>query len=500
VNSFTEKFQAARVVSTPLIAIQTPDAAGTIATLCKLEPKDARVASWDIVRGVVPGSKSFRAELEVVNSGLETLTNPAEALSFAAQIPAQDMLFFVHNAHLYAKSQNADVVQAIWNLRDVFKRTGSTLVLLCPEIQLPAELQDVLVLDEPLPTKEELGKIVLECVDSAKNLKIDNVKANGEVQKCAEALSGLSSFVAEQSTMMMLSVARKISVPELWERKRKAIEQIPGLTVNRSGETFDDIRGVENAKKFFRAVINGNEPPNVVLFFDEIEKALAGATGGDLSGTSQEMLGALLTWMQERAVTGTIALGPPGCAKSMIAKATGNTAGIPTIQFDLSGMKGSLVGESGRNLRQAFKVVDAVSGDRVLCIATCNAIAKLPPELRRRFAFGTFFFDLPTAEERAAIWELYLKKYNLNSDPCDDDMGWTGAEIQQCCNIAFRLKISVAEAATYIVPVSRSAAEDIENLRTQANGRFISASAPGVYVKEPIEAATSTLRRKVKVV
>ncbi len=48
----------------------------------------------------------------------------------------------------------------------------------------------------------------------------------------------------------------------------------------------------------------------------------------------------------------------------------------------------------------------------MLFIATSNSIASLPPELRRRFTLGTFFFDLPTAEERETIWRIYLKKYD----------------------------------------------------------------------------------------
>jgi SpoVK/Ycf46/Vps4 family AAA+-type ATPase len=51
----------------------------------------------------------------------------------------------------------------------------------------------------------------------------------------------------------------------------------------------------------------------------------------------------------------------PGAAKSLVAKATGNTAGIPTIAFDLGAMQNALVGESGGRLRTALKVVDAVT-------------------------------------------------------------------------------------------------------------------------------------------
>ncbi len=251
------------------------------------------------------------------------------------------------------------------------------------------------------------------------------------------------------------------------------------MNVWRGGETFDDIGGCENIKRFLCAVINGAEPPRGIVFVDEIEKAFAGA-GTDLSGVKTELTGTILTWMQDRGADGILFLGPAGSAKSVTAKAAGNTAGIPTIAFDLGAMQGSLVGESGDNLRAALKVVDAVTNGRSLWIATCNSIGTLPPELRRRFTLGTFFFDLPSPEERAAIWKIYRAKYEVSGEIPDDE-GWTGAEIKECCRKAYRLKISLVESSQYIVPVSRSAAEPIKTLRTQASGKFISASHPGVY-------------------
>jgi hypothetical protein len=121
-----------------------------------------------------------------------------------------------------------------------------------------------------------------------------------------------------------------------------------------------------------------------------------------------------------------------------------------------------------------------VTQNRSLFVATCNSIGTLPPELRRRFTFGTFFFDLPTGPERFAIWAIYCTKYKVGGE-LPDDTGWTGAEIKMCCDIAHRLKMPLQQAAQYIVPVARSAADQIEKLRTLASGKFISASTPGVY-------------------
>ncbi len=358
-------------------------------------------------------------------------------------------------------------MQGIWNLRDEYKATGRTLVLMTtPGAALPVELaQDVLVLDEPLPSGEDLQIIIRDTFRAAEL----NEPEPEVMTRATDALAGLAAFPAEQALAMAL-VKGQLDTEDLWERKRRFIEQTPGLSVWRGGETFDELGGLLNVKSFMKAVLAGVDPPRVVVFIDEIEKAFAG-TGTDLSGVKTEMTGTMLTWMQDHEADGTLYLGPPGSAKSATAKATGNTAGIPTIAFDLTAMESSLVGASGDRRRAALKVVEAVSQGRALFIATCNSITSLPPELRRRFTLGTFFFDLPTPEEREAIWAIYLAKYGVSGELPDDE-GWTGAEIKECCRKAYRLKMSLTEAAHYIVPVSKSASDQIKSLRQQASGRF----------------------------
>lgn len=487
-------FKAARRVSAPTIVIRTADQYAAMMTIkASFNGNPPPLLVWDLALGM--RGLNEEGQMAFNDFGVEPImtTNPGEALGLALKLPEKSVLF-CFNAHRIVS--NETVSQAIWNVRELFKTDGRTLVLLGPDMPLPAELQqDALVIDEALPTEDQLKAIIVDQLDAAGITDKVNDLALG---KAVDAVAGLAAFPAEQAVAMSLS-PDGINIGDLWERKRTAIEQAPGLSVWRGVETFDDIGGVENVKTFGRKVLTGSVPPRAVVFIDEIEKAMSGV-GTDTSGVSTEMLGTMLTWMQDRNVTGMLLVGPPGAAKSAYAKALGNTAGVPTIAFDLGAMKGSLVGQSGSNLRQALKVVDAVSNDRALVVATCNSLASLPPELRRRFTFGTFFFDLPTAEEREKIWMLYALKYRIvgQAQTRPKDEGWTGAEIKACCDIAYRLKITVVEAASYIVPVAKSAAESIQKLRETASGRFISASEPGIYTHNKITSGPAA-QRKIEV-
>ena len=471
--SLAEELRAARSKGVPLIAVETRDPATAVNAAALAIGKDDLLATWDCVRAFVPHKPSYAKRIPEANADYF-----AAAMTAAAAFEP-DACVCVLNAHRFL--DDAAAVQAVWLLRDSNKAKGRTLVLLvAPGFRLPQELRDdVLLLREELPDADELGGIVNRLHEDAGIAPA----TNGTLESAVHALRGLTAFGAEQSAALALRKSG-LNIDAAWERKRRLIEQARrGAPSEATGKGFAGIGGCEAIKGFCRGILDGKQKPAAVVFVDEIEKALSGAAGGnDQSGVSQDQLGALLTWMQDKGAAGMILLGPAGSGKSAIAKAVGEEGKIPTIALDLGAAKGSLVGQSEQQLRAALDVIDSVSDGRSLWIATCNSIADLPPELRRRFKLGTYFFDLPDAAERAAIWALFRAKYGVAAaDPAPADEGWTGAEIASCCEIAWRLGVPLAEAAEYIVPVSRSAPERLAALRKQAAGRFLSASKPGTY-------------------
>lgn len=464
-----------RRAGVPLCALETSDPAESIRrAVGGLNGKADSLAlmQWDFIRGLTGLNEKGRLAVGSVCEDVMQTLNPSECLALLEKSRMKDVLCFFHSGHELMTKPEA--IQAVWNIRDAFKQVGSTLVLLAPSLTLPAMLaQDVVTISDPLPEREEIGKIVSSICSDA------GIAQPAEMEKVSDILSGLSAFAVEQVTALSIS-KEGLNMGDLWERKKRMVEQTPGLQVWQGGDSFESLGGLENLKKFLGSILtSGKSSVNAIGFIDEIEKGLAGA-GGDTSGTSQDQLQVFLKVMQDLDIPGMILVGPPGTGKSAIAKAAGNVAGIPVVAIDTGSMKGSLVGESERRIRAAMDVFKSISQGKGLFIATCNKIASLPPELRRRFTLGTFYVDLPGSEERAKIWDIWKQRYVLLGDIPEDE-GWTGAEIRACCDVSFRTGLSLVEASSFIVPVSKSAADSIEALRKQANGKFISANTPGVY-------------------
>lgn len=505
-------FRAAWRAGVPLVAIQTADPAATMrGCYAALNGKQDATAliQMDTVSGVqgalVGAGRAANALGEQVAAEIcgevqpNTITNPAEWLSMVASAGKKlkvrtesgsgRTIIFLH--HLNRLIGELPITQGLWNCRDAIKPQGAMIVALGPSFTIPAELRnDVVVITDPLPDAAELSGIV----DSvAKDAKLEAIP---DRDKVVDSLTGVSAFGAEQ--LLAMSITKEgIDQDMLTERQRKMIEQTPGLSVWRGGESFDQVGGLANLKAFLRRVLkSGTTPIRAVLFGDEIEKQLAGIAG-DTSGTSQDQLGALLQYIQDKKIPMMILVGHGGTGKSAIAKATGSEAGCPVLALDFGAMKGGLVGQSEERIRAALGVASSVSNDKLIIILTCNKLDVLPPEFKRRATLGTFFVDLPTDEERSVIWPIHLKACQIPEQPLPDDTNWTGAEIRACCDIAYRTGYTLKEAARFVVPIAKSGAEQVAALRRLANNRFISASYPGPYqLRSEAETATGLVMER----
>ncbi len=187
----------------------------------------------------------------------------------------------------------------------------------------------------------------------------------------------------------------------------------------------------ETEKNFRRAVQLAESMAPAVLWIDEIEKAFSQGSDQQDGGTSRRMFGAFLTWLQEKRAD-------------------------------------------------------------VFVVATANDISRLPPELMRKGRFDEIFFvDLPTPEERRAIFRIHLERRKQDPEGfdlaplLDASEGFSGAEIEQAVVTSLYRAIhegcpldrEVLEAElNSTVPLSVSRMEDVSRLRALGRERFVPVS------------------------
>jgi SpoVK/Ycf46/Vps4 family AAA+-type ATPase len=217
---------------------------------------------------------------------------------------------------------------------------------------------------------------------------------------------------------------------------------------------------------------------------------------------------------------GVLLVGIPGTGKSLSCKAAASIMGWPLIKLDIGSLKGSLVGESERKIRQATAVIDAFgeavvwidevdkgfsgakssgetdagttagmfghfltwraeSKSSTIVMATANSIQNLPPEFLRAGRFdATFFVDLPTLSERSEIIKIMNRKHNTEIPVTFAPKleGWSGAEIEQLAKDS--LYDGIDDAFKSIVPLSKTMKEEVQTLREWSKTRARLANAP----------------------
>jgi len=358
-------------------------------------------------------------------------------------------------------------------------------VIVAPVVQIPIELEKgFVVLEHELPARDQLEEIARSIATEAGELP-----EGDQLSAVLDAAAGLTRIEAESAFSLSLVRQGRLAPEALWELKSGMLKKSGLLTLHRSGESFADLGGLEALKTFCSRVLRPGRRSDV-------------------------------------RARGVLALGPPGSGKSAFCKSLGTETGWPTLILDVGALLGSLVGQSEANIRQALRLVDAMSPCIVMIdevekalsgvassgqtdsgvsarmfasfltwlndhdsdafvVCTANDVSRLPPEFARAERFdATFFLDLPSAREKEVIWRLYLDRYGLDPEqrrPGDTD--FTGAEIRACCRLAALLDVSLLDAAQNIVPVAVTAGESIERLRTWASGRCLSADRPGIYTR-----------------
>jgi hypothetical protein len=482
-------FGAARAAGVPLLAVSTSDQPDTERSIRSALKKDVPVLRWTCLDGFLPLNEEGEEELgKIIPQGMDPAAASArldDALVLARKL-SDGAVILAWNVHLMLEDPR--VRQGFMSLRDMFKQNGRMFVALGSSFQLPPEIAgDFLTFDVPLPTPEELRAVLVEQYDAASEAWTKLPKLGAELsERVVAAVQGLPVFTAEQLIATSFIPNERLDPDKVWVGKETKVRDKKGLSLVRPVVTLKDVGGSEAWKNYMLALVKRFKPTIIVLM-DEVEKAFAGM-GGDLSGTTQAGAGRFCTYMSGpggKNIRGSLSFGPAGGGKTIVSEALAGEFGLPFLVVNLDDTKGSLVGESGANMNELLKVMDAMSNGRPLIIATCNKASPtiLPAEIRRRLSVhGEWFFDLPGPDDRANIWKIHKRKNGLDAAlPTPSDEGWTGAEIAVCCIRAADTGLSLLEAGATVIPQSVSMAETNKQLRQDAVGRFLDAQKGGYF-------------------
>jgi ATP-dependent 26S proteasome regulatory subunit len=466
----------------PLIYIATQEeerVEGVIAEAAKHQGNRG-LYTWDFVDGYQgnPNDAGFAQR------------NPLQALELVEKLPATaPAIFILRDFHRFL--EDVAISRKLRNLTRKLKSQPKNIVLLTSELNIPADLSEVLtVLDFPLPTLAEIRPEV-ERLLGAMGLSMSS-KALEELVRCCQGLSlerirrVLAKAIATHGTLDM------DDLDLILDEKRQTIRQTQILDFIPASETIADIGGLDNLKDWLL-----------------------------LRGTAFSEQARQYGLPHPR---GLLLVGIQGTGKSLTAKAIAHHWHLPLLRLDVGRLFAGLVGESESRTRQMIQLAEALApcvlwideidkafagfdsrGDAgttsrvfgtfitwlaektspVFVVATANNIQALPPELLRKGRFDEIFFvGLPTNDERKAIFSVHLshlRPHNLGAYDLErlayETPDFSGAEIEQSLIEAMHIGFSqnrdfttedVIEAVSQIIPLARTAQAQVEFLQEWA--------------------------------
>ena len=436
-----------------------------------------------------------------------TVTDPLQVLHHI--VHAQERALYVL-LDFHAFLTNHQVVRKVRDVSRALKSSNKTVLFLSPKLVLPDELsKEIVVFDFDLPTLDELGVVLDEFVEQAKqDQRLKGVRLKKEQrERLLKASQGLTIEEMQSALSKSVVAHQKIgeaTIPMMLAEKKQIIRKSGVLEYFSPEETFDEIGGISLLKRWL----------------SQRDKAFT---------EDARKFGLPVP-------KGLLLVGVQGCGKSLTAKAVASQWKLPLLRFDIGKVFSGLVGSSEENIRKAIKLAESIapcilwideiekgfSGfsssnvsdagtaarvfgtfltwmqekvKSVFVIATANDISLLPPELLRKGRFDDIFFvDLPGPYERQEIFRIHLKKRHRAPQQFDlESLGWrsegfSGAEIEQAIISALydafehHRPLATADVLNSLqetVPLSQTMAEHISALRTWAETRARGASGTG---------------------
>ncbi|MDY6806738.1 MAG: AAA family ATPase, partial [Cyanobacteriota bacterium] len=481
-RSFKEEFELLLRARYPIIYIPTREEERVeiaIAEAAK-ERGNRAVYIWDFVEG-------YQDNPNYAGLGKR---NPLQALELTDKLPeSAPAILILRDFHRFL--EDVSISRKLRNLARSLKSQPKNIVIIAPQITIPEDLSEILtVLEFPLPDgeqiKTEVERLFVAMGQSVPKSLLDDVVRAARGLSIERIRRVLAKAIATHGEL------QPDDVDLILEEKRQTIRQTQILDFYPARENISDIGGLDNLKDWLLR------------------------RGGAFSQRAREY--------GLPHPRGLLLVGIQGTGKSLTAKAIAHHWHLPLLRLDVGRLFAGLVGESESRTRQTISLAEALApcvlwideidkafagfdskGDGgttsrvfgtfitwlaektspVFVVATANNIQSLPPEILRKGRFDEIFFvGLPNQDERKAIFEVHLsrlrpqniKNYDLERLAYETP-DFSGAEIEQTLIEAMHIGFSqnrdftlddVLEAASQIIPLARTAKEQINFLQEWA--------------------------------
>ncbi|WP_024546011.1 AAA family ATPase [Picosynechococcus sp. NKBG15041c] len=480
--TFREEFTLLLRACYPLLYIPTLEeerVEGAIAQ-CATSLGQRTVYTWDFVDGYQdnPNNTGFGKR------------NPLQALEFIEKLPANvGGIFILRDFQRFL--EDVAIARKLRNLARRLKAEPKNIVIIAPEVKIPADLAEVLtIIKFPLPTASEIRTEIGRLLQG-----VGQPLDEALLSELVRAAQGLSLERIRRVLTLSLANHGQIQTDDvelILAEKRQSIRQTQILDFYPATEQISDIGGLDQLKEWLLR------------------------RGGAFSEKAREY--------GLPHPRGLLLVGIQGTGKSLTAKAIAHHWHLPLLRLDVGRLFAGLVGESESRTRQMIQLAEALAPcilwideidkafagadgnsdggttsrvfgtfitwlaekqSPVFVVATANKIHTLPPEMLRKGRFDEIFFvGLPSQAEREAIFNVHLSRlrpHNLKNYDIKrlayETPDFSGAEIEQTLIEAMHLGFSqnrdfttddVLEAASQIIPLARTAKEQIEFLQQWA--------------------------------
>ncbi|EAT13177.1 AAA family ATPase [Bermanella marisrubri] len=481
-----------RVIShhLPIIVVESYEERRALELITRVAIKRSdAMYQWTLSDGLKRGQFGEEADSEGTKKPLEVLRYIKSSQSPAGMYVLCDMHPFI---------EEPIVVRMLKDIALSREETGKTLILLSYEMDIPPEISRLCARFKfKLPGETQLMRLVQEEAKRwSSNSKVRVKSDPATLKQMIQHLKGVTYSDARRLIRGAITDDGAITesdLPQINKAKFELMDMDSVLAYEYETAHFSDVAGLSKLKEWL-----------------SIRKS------------------SFLHENESMRPKGLLLLGVQGSGKSLAAKAIAGSWQLPLLRLDMGALYNKFFGETEKNLREALNLAQLMSPcvlwldeiekglgtdqndsgvsqrilgtlltwmaerpEPVFMVATANDIQKLPAEMVRKGRFDeVFFVDLPKEESRQAIFEIHLKKRNIDPESVELDTcimqseGFSGAEIEQAIVSAIHVaeareeqldEMHILEELNRTQPLSVLMGEKIDALQAWAEGRTVPA-------------------------